>query len=237
MRTGSLDRVLRVRLDGLYKRLRGTEIGIDPRIKTSVLVEWIGRRGVQRLRSVSRGYSSAFVGARFRLKCKSQLFLGKSASIGDSVTIDAMSAHGIHVGNHSTIDDFAVLRGSGVVRNLGEGIRIGNNTSIGAYNIILGQGGIEIGNDCLLGPNVTVLSENHIFSDSDSPIRTQGETRLRTVIGNDVWIGAGAVVLGGSTIGNGVVIAAGAVVRGKIDPYTIAGGVPARVIRVRAEQE
>lgn len=231
------DELLRRRIDDLYKQIRRTEIGIDPRIGTSILATWVFRRVAQRFRAITRGYPGSFVGIRFRRKSTRQIFVGNSVSIGDGVTIDALSTQGIHIGDHCTIDDFAVLRGSGVVRNLGEGIRIGENTSIGTYNVILGQGGVEIGRDCLIGPNVTILSENHNSSEVAIPMRSQGETRLRTVIGNDVWIGAGVVVLGGSMIGDGVVIAAGAVVRGEIGAYTIVGGVPARLIRNRVGEE
>jgi acetyltransferase-like isoleucine patch superfamily enzyme len=229
----TVDKLVRLHIDNLYRRVRRTEIGIDPRIETPVLAAWLLRRGAQRARAWKLGYRTAFVGRSFRRKCRTKLRIGRAVSIGDGVTIDALSATGVYIGSHSTIDDFAVLRGSGVVRNLGVGIRIGANSSIGAYNVLLGQGGISIGNDCLIGPNVTILSENHNFDDVSMAIRTQGETRLKTQIGNDVWIGAGAVVLGGSRIGDGVVVAAGAVVRGEIEAYSVVGGVPARVIRRR----
>ncbi|CAH0327475.1 Putative acetyltransferase Rv3034c [Microbacterium sp. Bi128] len=226
----AIDKVLRRRVDELYRTTRRTDVGVDPRIGTSVLVEWLGRRGLQRLRARFHGYPSSFIGRNFRQRSKSQLTLGHSVSIGDGVTVDAMSADGIRIGSNSTIDDFAVLRGSGVVRNLGVGILIGEKSSIGAFNVVLGQGGVVIGNDCLLGPNVTIVSENHNFEDASIVIRAQGETRLPTRIGNDVWIGAGAVILGGSVIGDGAVVAAGAVVRGEVPPYSIVGGVPARVL-------
>lgn len=229
----SLDMLVRKRLDRLYKSARGSELGFDPRLRSSVLFGWLANKAVQRGRAAVRGYPDAFIGRGFRLKNRRQLLMGSSVSIGDFVSVDPNSINGIQIGSRSTIDDYAVLRGSGVVRNMGEGISIGENTSVGANNLILGQGGVLIGNDCLLGPNVSILSENHNFDDLSIPIRNQGETRSRTEIGNDVWIGAGAVVLGGSHIGDGAVVAAGAVVRGKVEPYTVVGGVPARLIRRR----
>lgn len=230
----NLDRKVRARIDATYRTVRQSEIGIDPRLETPILISWLLRRASMRVRAIRYGYTRAFVGTNFTRRSKKLLHLGSSVSIGNRVTIDAMSIAGIQIGNGSTIDDLALLRGSGVVRNLGVGIRIGDNTSVGAYNVLLGQGGITIGNDCLLGPNVSVFSENHNFVEEDLLIRQQGETRLRTQIGNDVWIGAGAVILGGSDIGDGAVIAAGAVVRGKVDAYSIVGGVPARLIGRRA---
>ncbi|MBY4036027.1 acyltransferase [Rhodococcus fascians] len=113
------------------------------------------------------------------------------------------------------------------------GITIGDRSAVGARNIILGQGGVRIGTDCLLGPNVTIVSENHIFKDRSISIRQQGESRSPILIGNDVWIGSGATILAGVTIGDGAVVAAGAVVREEVRAYAIVGGVPARELGER----
>jgi len=234
---GISDKALRARLDSMYRNLRGTELGFDSRLTSRDLTAWLGHKGAQKIRAVLQGHPTAYIGERFRAKSSSKLSLGVGVSIGANVTIDSLSFRGVRLGDNSTIDDYAVLRGSGVVRHLGEGIDIGARSAIGAYNVVLGQGGVFIGDDCLFGPNVTVLSENHNFQDIERPIRTQGETRLPTNIGNDVWVGAGAVILGGSQIGDGVVVAAGAVVRGEIEPYTIVAGVPARHIRSRKVAE
>jgi len=60
---------------------------------------------------------------------------------------------------------------------------------------------------------------------------------MRTTIGNDVWIGAHSVILDGARIHNGAIVAAGAVVKGEVEPYSIVGGVPAKIIRYRFEPE
>lgn len=232
-----VEQAFRKKIDALYKTTRQAGVGVDPRMSTLVLVEVLARRSVRRLRGVRRGYPTAFIGSKLRIRSRSGLTLGRSISIGDGVSIDALAARGIAIGDNSTIDDFAVLRGSGVIRNLGEGITIGQRSAIGAFNILLGQGGLDIGDDCLLGPNVTVVSENHIFQDPTVPIRNQGESRLPTRIGNDVWIGAGAVILGGSVIGDGAVVAAGAVVRGHVDSLSIVGGIPAKVLGHRGSHQ
>jgi acetyltransferase-like isoleucine patch superfamily enzyme len=89
-------------------------------------------------------------------------------------------------------------------------------------------GGIEIGDDTMLGPNVTVLSSGH-----PTPVaeRHAGITVAPIAIGANVWIGAGATVLGGVTIGDGAVVAAGAVVTRDVAPATLVAGVPARPVR------
>ena len=72
-----------------------------------------------------------------------------------------------------------------------------------------------------------------MFSDPEMLIHEQGMIGLGIKIEDDVWIGAGAIILDGVTIGRGSVIGAGAVVTKNIPPYSVAVGVPARVIKKR----
>jgi acetyltransferase-like isoleucine patch superfamily enzyme len=225
--------VLRRFVNSVYTKTRGIDQGLDEELSLAEIVRSVGRRGVERVRGALRGLPSSYLGRRVTIRNPGKLRLGVDTVIGSGVTIDALSKKGVSLGAHVTVDQGAILRGSGVIRNLGEGILIGPRTSIGAFNVILGQGGVRIGADCLLGPSVTVVSENHVYIEPDVPIREQGEVRAETVIGDDVWIGAGAVILGGARIGAGAVIAAGAVVRGEVAPREIVGGVPARRIGVR----
>lgn len=222
--------MLRKLVDRYYKASRGLDTGVDARLSSREIAASVTRRAAERLRGMARRRPGTFIARGVTIRNGTKLTLGKNTSIGSGVSIDALSENGVTLGDHVTIDQGAILRGSGVIRHLGVGIDVGARTSIGAFNVLLGQGGISIGEDCLLSPSVTVVSENHIYADPSVPIRAQGEERLRTVIEQDVWIGAGAVILGGSHIGRGAVVAAGAVVRGIVEPETIVGGIPARVI-------
>lgn len=133
----------------------------------------------------------------------------------------------IAIGDNSYIGLFAVLktyRGS---------IRIGSNTSINAFCFINGCGGILIGNDVRIAAHCSIISSNHIFNDSSRPIRMQGLTARGIIIEDDVWIGTGVRVLDGVTIGKGAVIAAGAVVARDVPPFSVVGGVPAKLIKMR----
>jgi acetyltransferase-like isoleucine patch superfamily enzyme len=84
-----------------------------------------------------------------------------------------------------------------------------------------------------MGQHVGFHPENHEFDRIDIPIREQGTTRQGITIEDDVWVGSNAIFLDGAHVGRGSVIGAGSVVRGNIPPYSIAVGVPARVIRSR----
>ena len=89
------------------------------------------------------------------------------------------------------------------------------------------QGGITIDEGALIGHNVVLATINH---DLD-PANRQSMSYAPIHIGKNVWIGANATVLAGVTIGDGAVVAAGAVVTKNVEPNTIVGGVPAKVIK------
>jgi acetyltransferase-like isoleucine patch superfamily enzyme len=225
--------LLRKQLDRLYQNSRGLSEGIDPAITNGYLMSTLIEKSGARIRALLRGYPTCYLGRNTKLRGKSQLKVGSHVVIGENVTLMAHSMMGIHLDDRVTIDSGAVLRATAVIRNLGTGIRVGARTAIGSNNMLLGQGGIDIGRDCLLGPNVTIMSENHKFDRTDVPIREQGETRSPTTIGDGVWIGASAVILAGVRVGDGAIVAAGAVVTKDVEPLAIVAGVPARFVKSR----
>jgi acetyltransferase-like isoleucine patch superfamily enzyme len=227
--------MMRFWLNRLYTSRRGLAAGIDPRLETRALLGAVAEKATQRARAVVRGFPGSYLGRRSKVRGRNMLRLGRDVVIGDDVSIVAYSVEGVWLADMVTIDRGSILRSTAVIRNLGTGIRVGARTSIGLRNVLLGQGGIDIGEDCLLGPNVSIFSENHEFRRADSTIREQGEIRQRTVIGDNVWIGAGATVLAGVHVGSGAVVAAGAVVSKDVEPNSLVGGVPARHLRSRTE--
>lgn len=89
------------------------------------------------------------------------------------------------------------------------------------------QGGITIGDGTQIGHNVVLATLNH----NENPAQRSETIPAPIVIGRNVWIGANATITPGVTVGDGAIVAAGAVVTKDVPPDTIAGGVPARVIR------
>lgn len=114
----------------------------------------------------------------------------------------------------------------------GRNVEIGDNFLSGRYNYF-GGGPITIGNDVMMANFIIIETTNHVISDISTPIRLQDVTKSPVEIDNDVWIGNRVVILPGVKIGKGSVLASGSVVTEDIEPYSIVGGVPARLIRKR----
>lgn len=117
----------------------------------------------------------------------------------------------------------------------GRGIKIGDNSAIGLNARISGP--LSIGSDVMMGPNVSIYTQNHETENIYKPMRLQTAPKKKVTIGNDCWIGANAVILPGVTIGNGVIIGAGAVVSRDVPDLAVAGGVPAKIIKMREERK
>lgn len=109
----------------------------------------------------------------------------------------------------------------------GKNIRLGERVFINSGCRFQDQGGITIGDDALIGHNVVIATLNHDLH----PAQRATTIPRPVVLGDRVWIGANATILPGVTIGDGAVVAAGAVVNRDVAPYTVVGGIPARMLR------
>lgn len=140
----------------------------------------------------------------------------------------------IRIGNNTSFGKDLFLTAWGV-SNSEPNLSIGNNCSFGAYNHITCINKIQIGDNCLTGKWVTISDNNHDITDFDTlheaPIKRKLYTKGPVIIGNNVWIGDKASILGGVTIGDGAVIAANSVVTKDVPAYSVVGGNPARVIK------
>jgi acetyltransferase-like isoleucine patch superfamily enzyme len=115
-------------------------------------------------------------------------------------------------------------------------IEIGNQVYINRGAVFF-AGDIALGNCVVLGPDVKLIALNHNFDDPSKPILFQGVKAGKIIIEDDVWIGANAIVLPNVKIGKGSIVAAGAVVSKDVEPYSIVGGVPAKLIKKRFDDE
>ncbi len=176
---------------------------------------------------------------------------GRGVAFGRNITL--RHPHKITVGDHSSIDDYAVLDAKGEEN---QGVTIGQNVIIGRNTILSCKGGIITLEDYAnLSANCTLLSEtritvgkysflaghcylvaggNHTFDRTDIPIMFQpSQTKGGIEIGEDCWLGASVTVLDGVTLGKGCVVGAGSVVIESIPDYAVAVGNPAKKIKDR----
>lgn len=118
----------------------------------------------------------------------------------------------------------------------GQRLTIGDRTQLG-QNAQLG-GEIHLGDDILMGPDIVIMATSHAIDRLDIPINQQGATEERPVkIGNDVWIGTRAIIMPGVEIGDHSIVASGAVVTKSFEPYSVIGGVPAKLIKKRTDNK
>ena len=114
-------------------------------------------------------------------------------------------------------------------------LHIGNNVEISNFCVISSHaGGTYLGDDTLIGPNVSIIGSNYRYDRLDIPIRLQEKVSPKGIrIANNVWIGAGCTILDGADIGAGTIVTPNSVVSSKLPENSIAQGNPAKVIFTR----
>lgn len=124
--------------------------------------------------------------------------------------------------------------GDGTSLHAHEGrLRIGDKVVFGRDNRVTCYLDVEIGAATLVADWVYITDFDHRFDDLGRPIKDQGIAKSPVRIGPDCWLGAKVSVLRGTSVGRGCVLAAHAVARGDIPDYSVAGGVPARILKRR----
>lgn len=108
-----------------------------------------------------------------------------------------------------------------------EGLSIGNHVDVGEFTHIRASGGVTIGDRVLIASHVVITSRAHPIAPPRFGVTEDAAVKIE----DDVWIGAGAIILPGVTIGHGAIVAAGAVVTRQVAPMTVVAGVPAESIR------
>lgn len=110
-------------------------------------------------------------------------------------------------------------------------IELGENVQLGYCNHYQATSGIKIGDNTIIGPNVNIWTMNHVYSDMNVPIAEQGYEKKSVEIGDDCWVTSKCFILPGARIPNGCVVLPNSVVGVmKIEPYSIIGGTPAKVM-------
>ena len=174
------------------------------------------------------------IGPSVKIISGHKLSVGKNFIAERGAEINCISSEGIQLGEKVTIGSYATIRPSNLYGGtVGMGLKIGNHSNIGPYSYIGCSGYIEIGNNVMMAPRVSLYAENHNFDSIDVPMKDQGVTTASIIIEDDCWIAANSVILAGVRIGKGSVIAAGSVIIKDVAPYSVMGGNPAKKLKKR----
>jgi len=167
-------------------------------------------------------YITYIRGVVYQYKFKS---VGKKCSIGKNVKIASLD-NNFHLDNRVTLRSNVIIAGKG-------SLHIGSGTSINESSIIACTESVKIGKNVMLAPRCYILDVDHAYEDKKTPISKQGYKTSPVKIEDGVWLGAQVVVTRGVTIEKGAIVAANSVVTKDIPAYSIAAGVPAKVIKQR----
>lgn len=152
--------------------------------------------------------------------------LGRGCKIHADASVDASRSPGVRLGDKVTLNRYAYVQGGN------GGVRLGDRVEVNNFCIVNGTGGVDIGDDTLIGPGVRIISYQHGYA-RGATIRSQPVDAKPIRVGRDVWLGANSIILAGVTVGDGAVVAAGAVVREDVPPYAVVAGVPATIKKYR----
>lgn len=175
-----------------------------------------------------------YVGRRAQVRNPGYIRAAGRLVIEDLAEVQGLSTHGVTFGAEVSIGRGAMIRPTSYYGgDVGWGLVMGDRSSIGAGSFIGCSGRVEIGSDVMFGPGGRVFSENHVFVDTKSTIKSQGVERTSTIIGDDCWFGSGTTITAGVRIGSGVVAAAGSVIIADVPDRVVVAGVPARIVKQR----
>lgn len=174
------------------------------------------------------------VGKKVHITHGKHITCGKNVKFEDYAEIQGLSKDGIILGNNVTIGRETMIRPSSYYgKDLGQGLVIGNNSSIGPHGYVGCSGKVVIGNNVMFGPKCSLFAENHVFSNSNETIKSQGVVQKGITVEDDCWIGSNVVILDGVTIGSGSVIGAGTIVTKDIPAKSIVIDKRDKVINTR----
>lgn len=217
-------------LQKLLKKF-GKSYTLDKNVSDKLILSFMIKRGIMFLRGLLKTRGKIFIGKSVRILNTGNFIYGKACTLEKYVTLDCYASEKIIFGNVVKIGAFSTISTTSHLSKYGKGLKIGNNSAIGEYSYFGCSGGVEIGDDVIMGQYISFHSENHNYIDTSKLIREQGVSSKGIKLGNNIWVGSKVTFLDGCNIGNNTVIAAGAVVTGEFPPNVVIGGVPAKIIK------
>lgn len=174
------------------------------------------------------------IGKGVQISHGKHIHCGKNVKFEDYSEIHGLCSEGLIFGDYVTISRGVMIRPSSYYGNdYGIGLIMKEHSSIGPYGYIGCSGRVCIGKNVMLGPKCSLFAENHIFSDTESSIKSQGVRQKGIVIEDDCWIGSNVTILDGVTIGKGSVIGAGTLISKDVPAGSIVIDKREKIIRER----
>jgi acetyltransferase-like isoleucine patch superfamily enzyme len=209
----------------------GKSYTIDSRIPSTLFFYTLKTRGFMLFRGLLFLRKKVFLGKKCTILNKKNIYFGKNVTIEQSTRLDGYAFEKIILSNNVRIGAYSYLTCTSHMSKYGKGLKMGENSAIGDFTHFGASGGIEIGDNVIMGSYISFHSENHNFKNEEILIREQGVTSKGIKLGNNIWVGAKVTFLDGSYIGDNSVVAAGAVVSGIFPENSIIGGIPAKVLK------
>lgn len=183
---------------------------------------WKFLRGLWKRLFVKKASGLFFVGKHVQIVHGKHITCGKNVKFEDYAEIHGLCSEGLNFGDYVTISRGVMIRPSSYYGgDYGVGLTMGEHSSIGPYGYIGCSGKITIGKNVMFGPHCSLFAENHVFSNTETTIKSQGVAQKGITIEDDCWIGSNVTILDGVTIGRGTVIGAGTLVMKSIPANSI----------------
>ena len=223
-------------IEKYIRKVKKNDFMFDKDISLFLILEFSLKKFLSILRSykiftITKGSKKVFLGRNVEIFNKKNIVMGDNVNIGDFVKLYALGVKPLTIGSHVNIGSFTQVIISTTFGNLGQFITLGNHVAIGEFSYVGGAGGLEIGENTIIGQYFSSHPENHNFIDKSLLIRLQGVNRQGIKIGKNCWLGSKVTILDGVIIGDNCVVAAGSVVTNSVPDNMLVGGVPARIIR------
>lgn len=172
-----------------------------------------GIRGCFKRLFLKEVHGMLLVGKNVQITHGKHIRCGRNVKFEDFSEIHGLCSDGLNFGDYVTISRGVMIRPSSYYGgDYGIGLTMGEHSSIGPYGYVGCSGRITIGKNVMFGPKCSLFAENHVFSNKDSSIKSQGVQQKGITVEDDCWIGSNVTILDGVTIGKGSVIGAGTLV-------------------------
>lgn len=214
---------------------------MDSRINTADRLSILYRTGIKLFKGgvrrifLKEAHGMLLIGKGVQISHGKHIRCGKNVKFEDYAEIHGLCSDGLNFGDYVTISRGVMIRPSSYYGgDYGVGLTMGEHSSIGPYGYVGCSGKINIGKNVMFGPKCSLFAENHVFSDTEHSIKSQGVKQKGITIEDDCWIGSNVTILDGVRIGKGSVIGAGTLVTKDIPAGSVV--VDARNKKIRARR-